>query len=172
MKRCIIGLAQIPFTIDCVVDNNSGSIAASRDKNQVNVWPNFAGRFDAFRSRSNSYTSQRYRVILTTVLSEVLVSKFAMDFLFPLITDLLMRQRDVRFRFGPKVGQIGPKWVKSGTFSGQIQYILAHQSGSDWPQMGQNPLTFFRSDSVHFGAPFSFKLHSSKEVMVQKVTYV
>ena len=23
-------------------------------------------------------------------------------------------------RFGPKMGQIGPKWVKSGTFSDQI----------------------------------------------------
>ena len=28
-------------------------------------------------------------------------------------------------RFGPKVGQIGPKWDKSGKFSDQIQYILA-----------------------------------------------
>ena len=26
-------------------------------------------------------------------------------------------------RFGPKVGQIGPKWDKSGDFSNQIQYI-------------------------------------------------
>ena len=30
-------------------------------------------------------------------------------------------------RFGPKVGQIGPKWGKSGKFSDQIQYILAHR---------------------------------------------
>ena len=30
-------------------------------------------------------------------------------------------------RFGPKVGQIGPKWDKSGKFSDQIQYILARQ---------------------------------------------
>ena len=29
-------------------------------------------------------------------------------------------------RFGPKVGQIGPKWDKSGKFSYQIQYILAN----------------------------------------------
>ena len=28
-------------------------------------------------------------------------------------------------RFGPKVGQIGSKWDKSGKFSDQIQYILA-----------------------------------------------
>ena len=28
-------------------------------------------------------------------------------------------------RFGPKVGQIGPKSDKSGDFSDQIQYILA-----------------------------------------------
>ena len=28
-------------------------------------------------------------------------------------------------KFGPKVGQIGPKWDKSGKFSDQIQYILA-----------------------------------------------
>ena len=28
-------------------------------------------------------------------------------------------------RFGPKVGQFGPKWDKSGKFSDQIQYILA-----------------------------------------------
>ena len=28
-------------------------------------------------------------------------------------------------RFGPKVGQIGPKWDNSGKFSDQIQYILA-----------------------------------------------
>ena len=31
-------------------------------------------------------------------------------------------------RFGPKVGQIGPKWDKSGKFSDQIQYILAHRA--------------------------------------------
>ena len=30
--------------------------------------------------------------------------------------------------FGPKVGQIGPKWDKSGKFSDQIQYILAHRA--------------------------------------------
>ena len=32
-------------------------------------------------------------------------------------------------RFGPKVGQIGPKLDKSGKFSDQIQYILAHRAG-------------------------------------------
>ena len=31
-------------------------------------------------------------------------------------------------RSGPKVGQIGPKWDKSGKFSDQIQYILAHRA--------------------------------------------
>ena len=31
-------------------------------------------------------------------------------------------------RIGPKVGQIGPKWDKSGKFSDQIQYILAHRA--------------------------------------------
>ena len=30
-------------------------------------------------------------------------------------------------RFGPKVGQIGPKWDISGDFSDQIQYILARE---------------------------------------------
>ena len=29
-------------------------------------------------------------------------------------------------RFGSKVGQISPKWDKSGIFSDQIQYIFAH----------------------------------------------
>ena len=33
-------------------------------------------------------------------------------------------------RFGPKVGQIGPKWDKSGAFSDQISVHLAR-----WRQM-------------------------------------
>ena len=39
---------------------------------------------------------------------------------------------DTVTRFGPKVGQIGPKWDKSGKFSDQIQYILAHRAKMYW----------------------------------------
>ena len=35
------------------------------------------------------------------------------------------RLKSAGVRFGPEVCQIGPKWDKSGTFSDQIQYILA-----------------------------------------------
>ena len=38
---------------------------------------------------------------------------------------------DTVTRFGPKVGQIGTKWDKSGKFSDQIQYILAHRYQTD-----------------------------------------
>ena len=31
-------------------------------------------------------------------------------------------------RFGSKVGQIGPKWDKSGTFSDQLSVHLAHRA--------------------------------------------
>ena len=38
--------------------------------------------------------------------------------------DGLKNQADTVTTFGPKVGQIGPKWDKSVNFSDQIQYIL------------------------------------------------
>ena len=39
-------------------------------------------------------------------------------------------------RFGSKVGQIGPKWDKSGAFSDQISVHLAH--GTIWPTLEPN----------------------------------
>ena len=43
------------------------------------------------------------------------------------IIDMLIQSRDGRF--GSKVGQIGPKLDKSGTFSDQISVHLARQIG-------------------------------------------
>ena len=48
-------------------------------------------------------------------------------------------------RIGDKVGQIGPKWDKSMTFSDQISVHLAG------PQIGQIR-DFFRSDFSTFGS--------------------
>ena len=41
------------------------------------------------------------------------------------VSIILMFCQSTVTRFGPKVGQIGPKWDKSGKFSDQIQYMLA-----------------------------------------------
>ena len=50
------------------------------------------------------------------------------------VISIKMTTRDGRF--GSKVGQIGPKWDKSGAFSDQIFAHLAPlQKGADWPQM-------------------------------------
>ena len=39
-------------------------------------------------------------------------------------------------QIGPKMGQFGPKWDKSGTFSDKISVHFG-ANGSNWPQMGQ-----------------------------------
>ena len=62
-------------------------------------------------------------------------------------------------RFGPKVGQIDPKWDKSGDFSDQIQYIWLERAKFTESDLKKIPgfvpflvnLTHFGSKSVHPG---------------------
>ena len=56
-------------------------------------------------------------------------------------------------RFGSKVGQIGPKWDKSGTFSDQISVHLARSSQMYWNLIWKSPgFVPFWANLTHFGA--------------------
>ena len=56
-------------------------------------------------------------------------------------------------RFGSKVGQIGPKWDKSGAFSDQISVHLAQGRQMHWNQIWKSPgFVTFRANLTHFGA--------------------
>ena len=71
--------------------------------------------------------------------------------------------RDVRF--GPKVGQIAPKWDKSGTFSDQISVHFGLSQNvlkSDLKKLSDSPL--FRANLSHFGAKMYICVVSAVEM--------
>ena len=55
-------------------------------------------------------------------------------------------------RFGSKVGQIGPKWDKSGAFSDQISVHLAPRRQIHWNLIWKSPgFVPFGANLTHFG---------------------
>ena len=69
-----------------------------------------------------------------------------MSFVFKCNPNLSLEISDVRFV--SKVGQIGPKWDISGTFS---DHISVHFGSLNWPLMGKSG-NFSEQISVHFGS--------------------
>ena len=71
------------------------------------------------------------------------------------MTDIMTAQSPAKWgrardgRFGSKVGQIGPKWDKSGAFLDQISVHLAR--GANLAQLNAIPDTPGPQQGCHFG---------------------